>query len=480
MEGSAGALDHGTGGEERRRRLLVCLVVAAALFMENMDSTVIATSLPAIAVDLHEDPVILKLAFTAYLLSLAVFIPASGWLADRFGTRLVFRSAIIVFVLGSIACGLATSLETLVAARILQGLGGALMVPVGRLVLVRTVPKSELVGALAFVTMPALIGPVVGPPVGGFLTTYFHWRLIFWINVPVGILGLVAATLLIPDIREPESPPLDVKGFILSGLALSLLIFGATLIGRDIASAWLVLGMLAGGVLLALAYVRHARRVVRPIIDLNLLGIDTFRTSILSGFLFRASIGSVPFLLPLLFQLQFGLTAFQSGSLTFAGALGAILMKASARRILGATGFRPVLIGSALLSSAFMAANTLFTPTTPHLVIVAVLLVGGFIRSLHFTSLAALTFADIGQSDASRATSFSGVAQQLAISTGVVIAALALEISRGLRGETALTIADFDAAFLVVACLSVGSAVLYLAMRADAGAELIGRQESKR
>ena len=313
---------------------IIPLVVASALFMENTDSTVIATSLPAIAADLHEDPVILKLAFTTYLLALTVFIPVSGWCADRFGARNVFRAAIAIFTLGSIACGLATSLEGLIAARALQGMGGAMMVPVGRLIILRTVSKSEMVNALALLTIPALLGPVFGPPLGGFITTYFHWRWIFFINVPFGLLGLALATIYMPNIREEGVPPLDAKGFLLSGLGLSSLVFGATVFGRDVLPAHGAEILMVVGAVLTAIYVRHAKRTANPILDLNLLKIPTFRSGALGGNLFRVGVDAIPFLLPLMLQLGFKLTPFQSGSLTFAAALGALTMKFSAARII--------------------------------------------------------------------------------------------------------------------------------------------------
>ena len=462
-------------GDTSASTRIVPLVVAAALFMENMDSTVIATSLPAIAIDLGEDPVILKLAFTSYLLSLAVFIPVSGWAADRFGARLIFRLAIAVFMAGSIGCALTASLEGLIAARMVQGIGGAMMVPVGRLVVLRMVPKAEIVKAMALVTMPALIGPVIGPPLGGFITTYFHWRWIFWINIPVGLLGLIMATIWIPDVREESTPKLDIAGFLLSGFGLSSLIFGFTVIGRRVLPEAMVWAMIATGVLLMAIYVRHARRTAAPVLDLSLLAIPTFRSSVVGGFLFRLGVGAIPFLLPLLLQLQFGLTPFESGLLTFVSAAAAIAMKMTAPPILKRFGFRDVLVWNALFSAIILAVTALFTAETPHIVIMAVLLVGGFFRSLQFTSLNSLAFADVEPQRMSRATSFTGVAQQLAVSIGVAIAAFALEIARGVRGETALTQADFAFAFLSIGTIVAISAIVHWRLPANAGAELVGR-----
>ena len=446
--------------------------------MENMDSTVISTSLPAIAVDLHQDPITLKLALTSYLLSLAVFIPASGWAADRFGARLIFRGAIVVFTLGSIACGLSSTLPGFVAARILQGLGGAMMVPVGRLVLLRSVRREELVTALAYLTIPALIGPILGPPLGGFITTYFQWRWIFWINVPIGILGFTLATIFIADARETEVWPLDVPGFLLSGAGLSLLTFGMTVAGRGFVSPAIALGLTGGGGALIGLYVLHARRTQFPILDLKLLSIPTFRASVAGGFLFRLGIGSLPFLLPLLLQLGFGLNPFQSGCLTFASAAGAMAMKATATPILRRFGFKRVLVVNAVLSSLFLVAYGTFTAATAPLLVFAALLAGGFFRSLEFTSINALAFADIKAREMSRATSFTSVAQQLSLSTGVAMGAGAIEFSQWLHGDATLGTRDFSIAFFVVAAISAVSALVFWSLPAGAGDAL--RSTAKR
>ena len=294
-------------------RILLPLIVACALFMENLDSTVLSTALPAIAADFGTSPIHLKLALTSYLLAIAVFIPASGWLADRHGARTIFRLAIVVFTLGSIACGLSSSLPEIVAARIVQGIGGAMMVPVGRLVILRSVARHELVASLAWLTVPALIGPVVGPPLGGFITTYFAWRWIFWINVPVGVLGLVLATLYIPDIRGDQRVGFDALGFVLAAFGLAFFMTGSTTLGLGLLPMPMVLGLLFSGVALLGAYVAHSRRASEPIIDLTLLAIPTFRTSMLGSLLFRLGVGATPFLLPLLLQIGFGMSPFAVG-----------------------------------------------------------------------------------------------------------------------------------------------------------------------
>jgi EmrB/QacA subfamily drug resistance transporter len=457
------------------RPILVPLIVACAMFMQNLDSTVIATALPTIAQSLGETPLRLNVAITCYLLSLAVFIPISGWTADRFGARRVFSAAIVVFTLGSIACGMANSLPALVAARILQGMGGALMVPVGRLVLLRTVPKSDLVRAMSFVSVPALIGPVMGPPVGGLIVTYASWRWIFFINIPIGVLGIVLVNLLVGDLKETGRRPLDRSGFALTGIGLASLAFGFENVGRGTLPIIGVFGLLAVGMICLVAYLRHARRISHPIIDLALFSIPTYAAASIGGFLFRMGLGALPFLLPLMLQVGFGLSALNSGLLTFASAAGAMLMKTSAVRILRALGFRIVLVGDAVISAAFLFGYSLFRPDTPHLVIFLALLIGGFFRSLQMTSINTLSYADVPASMLSRATSLSSMAQQLSQTAGVATAALMLHTVLTWRGGTTLMAADFYPVFVGVALISLLSVPFFLRMSPDAGAEVSGR-----
>ena len=459
-----------------RRSQLVPLVVATALFMENTDSTVIATALPVIAGDLGVEATALKLALTAYLVSLAIFIPVSGWVADRYGSRNVFRAALGVFMAGSLACAASSSLGGFVAARFLQGLGGAMMVPVGRLVILRSVPKSELVGALAYLTVPALIGPVFGPPLGGFITTAFDWRWIFLINLPIGVVGIALATRYFDDVREDERPPLDVTGFLLSGVGLAGLMLGFATGGRHLLPPWASWACLTGGALSLALYLVHAGRTPRPLIRLDLLAHPTFRAAIVGGSLFRVGVGAVPFLLPLLFQIGFGLDALHSGLLTFASAAGALFMKTLAARILRARGFRTVLTGNALVASALLSLSGLFTAQTPHWAVLAVLLVGGMFRSLQFTSINAIAYADIPTRDMSAATALTGVAQQLSLSVGVALGAFVLETAGRRDGHAGIEAGDFWPAFVVVALVSAASALSFRHLRPDAGAELSGHR----
>jgi EmrB/QacA subfamily drug resistance transporter len=445
--------------------------------MENMDATVITTALPAVALDLGVDPISLKLALTSYLLSLAVFIPISGWMADRYGARTIFRAAIVVFTIGSAACGFAQGLPDLVLFRVVQGLGGAMMVPVGRLVLLRTVPKHELVQALTWLVVPALLGPMLGPPLGGFITTYFHWRWIFWINIPIGLLGLALATIYIENIREPKMPPLDKLGFILSGIGLSGLAFGLTTFGQSLLPPAYSAGLLLAGAAFTYAFVRHARRMRAPLLNIRLFRLQTFRASVLGGYLFRIGIGAMAFLLPLLLQIGFGMTPFQSGLLTFWGAVGAMLLRPTVPVILRRFGFRRVIIFNGIIAGLFITTPAFFANTTTYAVMGTVLLLGGFFRALQFSSVNSLAFADLESKQMSQATSITSVAQQLAIATGVAVAALVLDMTRFARGDSALVAADFAPAFVFVGVVAMCSVFFFFGLPREAGSALTAREK---
>ncbi len=459
-----------------QRTVLIPLIVACALFMENMDSTVIATSLPAIAHDIGENPLALKLALTSYLVSLAVFIPISGWVADRFGSRSVFASAIVVFMAGSLLCAVSTSLVAFVVSRFVQGLGGAMMVPVGRLVLMRSIPKRDYVAALNYLTIPALLGPVTGPALGGAITLYLHWRYIFVVNLPIGLLGLYLVLRHIPDIREARVPPFDARGFALSALGLSVLMLGFSALGGhllrlDVA----LLCIVAGGATIG-GYVVHARRSDHPVIDLRLLHIPTFWNGVAAGAVFRAGLGATPFLLPLLFQLGFGLDPLQSGLLTCATAIGAMFMKTFTVVILRRLGFRRVLVGNGIAASGIVAAFGLFTIGTPHALIAAVLLASGCLRSLQFTALNAITFADIAPSSMSQAASISSMMQRLSQSVGIAAGAYLLQLSSVLQGHEHIVAADFWPAFLGIALISGIAPIIHRRLPAEAGVEVSGHR----
>ena len=464
-----------TGIAAPRSGPLLPMIIGAALFMQTLDSTVISTALPTMARSLHEDPVTLNIAITAYLLSAAVFLPISAWVADRFGAKNVFRAAIIGFALSSLLCGLSHNLAELVGARMLQGVAGAMMLPVGRLVLLRSVPKSDLVRAMSYLTMPALLGPILGPPIGGFIVTFSSWRWIFFINIPIGVLGVVLATLYIPDVREAVKEKLDVRGFILTACGLAGLVYGFDNLGHDVLPVAVVAAMLVGGAICAVLYVGHAKRTPHAILDLSLLNIQTFAASTVGGLFSRLVIGASPFLLALLLQLGFGLSAFQAGLLTFTGAVGALLMKTTARPIIRRFGFRSVLIANALAVAAISASYALFRQTTPHWVLIATLLTGGFFRSLQFTALNAMGYADVPPRLMSRASSLASMFQQLAQSLGVGLAAILIHYTLAWRHSPVLTAADITPAFAVIAGLSLVALFFFIPLPADAGAEVSGR-----
>jgi EmrB/QacA subfamily drug resistance transporter len=458
------------------KQRLIPLIVATALFMENMDSTVIATSLPAIAADIGTSPLTLKLAITSYLLSLAVFIPASGWTADRFGARMVFAIAVGVFMLGSIGCALSSSVNDFVIARIVQGMGGAMMTPVGRLVLLRSIDKSALVNAMAWVTVPALVGPVIGPPLGGFITTFFSWHWIFLINIPIGLVGIFMALKYIDPIRSEDPERFDLYGLVLAGIGLGGIAFGLSVAGLNLLP-WSVVGALVAiGSISMTLYVIHARRTGSPVLDFSMLRLATLRAAIIGGFMFRLGIGALPFLLPLLMQVGFGLSPFQSGMVTFSSAVGAMGMKTLAARIIRTFGFRNMMTINAVASSIFLAACALFTVATPLLLIFIILVVGGFFRSLQFTAINTVAYAEVEPAQMSRATTLVSVNQQLAVSAGVAVGAFSVETTMWWRHATELSADVFAPAFLVVALISAASCWFFWQMPDDAGHEISGRK----
>ena len=454
---------------------VIPLILAVALFMEQMDSTVIATSLPAIAADLHVGPITLKLALTAYMVALAIFIPISGWMADKYGAKKIFRFAIAVFVVGSICCAVSSSVVEFVVSRFLQGMGGAMMTPVGRLVLLRTTKRSELVSAMALLTIPGLVGPLTGPPIGGFITTYFSWHWIFLINVPIGIIGIWLSTIFLPEIETTNPPPMDTKGFFLSAIAASGVVFGVSVVSLPalppiIGVTSTIIGFISGYL-----YVRHAAHHPAPILDFKIFRNITFRAASTSGTMFRISTGAIPFLMPLMLQIGFGLNPFQSGMITFAGAIGAITTKFMARRVFAATGFKFTLISAGVVGACTTATNAFFTPDTPYPLIMIMLVTAGFARSFFFTGTNALSYSDIDNTQASQATSMASVLQQISLALGVAFAAAILEVSAMMSG-THLQLSDFHLAFAIVAAVSLFSVIPLLRMDRDAGSEVSGHR----
>ncbi|SKB28204.1 MFS transporter [Luteibacter sp. 22Crub2.1] len=454
----------------------VALIIASAMFMEQLDGTILATALPAMAESFDVSPLHMSVALTSYMLSLAVFIPASGAIADRYGSRNVFRAAIALFTAGSILCGLSGNLPLLVLSRLLQGIGGAMMVPVGRLVLLRSVPKSELVSAMSWLLVPALIGPVVGPPLGGFIVTWVSWRWIFYINVPIGLAGMWLATKFIPDIRIPDKVRFDKLGFVLSGVSLSCLVFGLEMASRGATSMAGSTGLMVGGLIVGAIYVWHSKRTTNPILDLSLMRFTTFRLSVIAGSLTRITAGSVPFLLPLMMQLGFGLSAAHSGVITFVSALGAMLMKATAAPVLRWWGFRATLVWNGVLSMVCVALCAAFRPEWPLWIIYVVLLFSGFFQSLQFSAYNTVAYADVPSERFSSATSFYTTFQQLMLSLGICVAAAALHVSVSWHGREHAQLPDFSVAFLVVTFVSLLAAPVCLLLPKNAGAEMSGHR----
>ncbi len=459
-----------------QRTRIASLIVACALFMQNLDSTVIATALPDMAKSFGADPVHMSVALTSYLISLAVFIPASGWVADRYGARQVFRAAIAVFTLGSILCGRSDSLAFLVISRVIQGIGGAMMVPVGRLVLLRTVPKNELVAAMSWLTMPAMIGPVVGPPLGGFIVTHTTWRWIFDLNVPIGVLGVVLVSLFIEEAKDPDPAPFDGWGLMWSGIALACMMMGFETAGRHLVPQSWTVGLLVTALAAGVGYGLHARRHPRPLLDLSLLKIPTFAVSCTAGTLFRFGVGATPFLLPMMLQLDFGYSAQDSGLTTFASAAGAIMVKPLASSVLRRFGFRDTLFWNGLIASALLLVCAAFRPGWPNWIMFALLLVGGTFRSLQFSSFNTIVYADIPRSRMSGATSLYSTLQQLSITTGITVGAASLEIARTFTASAVPSLTDFTVAFIVVSVLAFAASPLVLFIPRDAGDDMTGHK----
>jgi EmrB/QacA subfamily drug resistance transporter len=458
---------------------MIPLILAVALFMEQMDSTVIATALPAIAADLNVGPITLKLALTSYMVALAIFIPISGWMADRFGAKKIFRLALFVFIIGSICCAASSSLLEFVLSRFLQGMGGAMMTPVGRLVLLRTTDRSELVSAMALLTIPALIGPLTGPPIGGFITTYFTWHWIFIINVPIGFLGIWLSGIYLPALEALRPPPIDWLGFFLASMAAAGTIFGLSVISLPALPPAFGTVVTAVGILCGVLYVLHARRHPSPILSLRIFQNDAFRAATTSGTIFRISTGAIPFLMPLMLQLAFGLNPFQSGMITFASALGALTVKFIARRVFAATGFKVTLITAGILGAMTTAANGFFTPETSHALIIAFLIMSGLCRSFFFTGGNALSYSEIDNAQASQATSIASVLQQVSLALGVAFAAFILEASSVLSGSH-LQLADFHLAFFVVSAISLFAVVPLMKLDRHAGAAVSGHRAPRK
>ncbi|WP_250500968.1 DHA2 family efflux MFS transporter permease subunit [Caballeronia sp. GAWG1-5s-s] len=448
---------------------ITAAVVASALFMQNMDGTIVATAIPTMARDLNVDAVHLSSAITAYLVALTVFIPASGWVADRFGARRVFMWAIATFTLASIACAAAMNLPQLLVARVLQGLGGAMMVPVGRLILFRGVKREELLQATTWLTMPALVGPLLGPPLGGFLTDALSWRSIFWVNVPVGVAGLLLTWRLLPPSPPEARTPPDLRGMVLSGASLSLFMVGIESAGRHVLPDGVPWVCVVIGVLLFRATVVHCRKTPNPAIDFSLLSIPTFHAATVAGSLFRAGAGALPFLVPLTLQTGFGYSASASGLVTFASALGSFCMRPMTALALRHFSVRTVLCAGSVSFAAVLAVCSTMSQAWPASAIFALLLVGGLGRSLSFATMGALAFADVPKPRLAAATSFQGTAQQLMKALGVTVAAGTIQATMLVSGSAQAERWQLACGFAATALLVLASLPMFARLSADAG-----------
>ncbi|MBB1201365.1 MFS transporter [Enterobacteriaceae bacterium 89] len=404
------------------------LLAAGAFFMEFLDGTVIATALPDMAKSFGVEAVALNIGISAYLITLAVLIPASGWIADRFGARKVFALALAIFTLASVFCGLANSVNSFVAMRVLQGVGGALMVPVGRLAVLRTTPKHQLITAIATLTWPALVAPIIGPPLGGFITSFASWRWIFFINVPLGIIAILLALRIIPDLREEERRPFDLPGFLATAVAMVSLVYAMEAFGAEHNERWLPFALLALGALTFGFALRHFRRAKWPMIRLDALKVPTFRVTMYGGSLFRASISAVPFLLPLLFQVGFGMDPFHSGLLVLAVFVGNLTIKPATTPLIRWLGFKKLLLINGALNVLALLACAFLTPHTPIWLTLLILYLGGVFRSIQFTGVSTLAFADVPSPQMSYANTLFSTATQLAVGLGITLGAIGIRL----------------------------------------------------
>jgi EmrB/QacA subfamily drug resistance transporter len=457
---------------------LTSIAIASALFMEFIDSTALSTALPTLARAFHTDPLHLKLALTSYILALAVLAPASGWVADRFGPKRVFMSAMVVFLAGSVLCGFSRSLGQLVLCRLLQGAGGAMMTPVGRLIIVGATPRSELVSAMSWFTMPALIGPLLGPPLAGILLGMAEWPWIFFVNIPVCVAGLLAVATLVPDSRPAPPGAFDRRGFILAAVAISALVgatetFGVELIPPAAQAGAIGLAIVAGGL-----YVRHAGRVSRPVLDLSLFRLPTFRASLVGGTIVRLGIGAGPLLLPLLLQVALGWSPLKAGLISIWQSLGAMSAKPAAPRLLGRFGFRPVLIVTVLGAALLTALPGFFRAGTSLALLVAIFVLSGFVRSNQFTAANTVAYADVPPERVSAASTLATVTQQVGLSLGISFGGTVLHLAQGQGG--ALTPERFVLPYLAIGAITLLALPVYWRLPEGAGASLRGPRAGSR
>jgi len=455
-------------------------LVAVALFMENLDATIVNTAVPSMAASLGVQPLSLKAVLTSYTLCLAVFIPISGWMADRFGTRRVFTWAVVLFTLGSLLCGLSTSIHVLVASRVMQGIGGAMMTPVGRLALVRTFPRSEMLNAMNFVVIPALLGPLLGPVTGGLIVHWLHWSTIFFVNLPIGLLGLWLIKKHMPDYRDNAVAPLDRLGFMLFGGGIALLSYVLEIFGEHRLPPGPILALLVVSLALLAAYYFHGRRVSNPVMRLSLFDIRTFNVAVLGGIITRLGIGGMPFLLPLLYQVGLGFPAWQAGLLTMPQAIAAITMKVMSKGILARFGHRQVLVANTVLFGATIMVFSFIGPGTPIWCILLLSFTQGFFSALQFTSMNSLVYADVTDRDASMANSIASTAQMMALSFGVAFASLTAGwfIGQTPQTDTADFIRALHHSYLALGTVTILSSLMFWRLEVNDGNNVSNRLDT--
>lgn len=456
---------------ESVKRMLPWLV-AVAFFMESLDTTILNTAVPVVSHALGVTVLAMRSVLASYTLSLAMFIPLSGWMADKYGTRRVFASAIGLFAFGSLLCGLMSNIHLLVLCRIIQGCGGAMMVPVGRLTLVRSYPKSELVRAMSFVVIPALIGPMLGPIVGGLIVAYLHWRVIFFLNIPVGVAGLILVYLHLPDYRAPSTPPLDIEGLILFGSGIALLSYVLEIFGDHALSSPAITGLLALSLALIFGYWLHAERIAFPLLRLELFRIRTFAVAVGGSFITRLGISGVPFLLPLLYQVGLGLSPVQSGALSVPQAIAAMTSRFFMPKILQTVGYRPILISNTIVLGVMLMLFGTITPATPVAIILLQAFCYGALSSTQYTCMNALVYADVPPERASNASSIASTMQQLSISFGVAAAGLvaAFFVPAGRRGSGAI-VGGLHEAFFTLGIFTILSTIVFVRLKRSDGGE---------
>ncbi|MCX8477833.1 MAG: MFS transporter [Sphingomonas sp.] len=464
--------------DDRRGRLvrgwIVPSIVGTALLMSSLNSSSVTTALPAMARDLAVEPLRLNIVITAYLLALVVFLPVSGWLADRFGAKQILMTAILLFAVASAACGLAQTLPQLIAARLVQGCAGAMIAPVGRLILLRSTPRHELVGALSALTMPSQFGPLAGPLLGGAVVSFLSWHWIFYLNLPVALAAILLVRAFVPDVPARAVTPIDWRGILLTGGGMGALIYALDNLMRDDVPAGLLTACLVAATMCLALYWRHACGRSDAVVDLTLFRVRSFRAAVVGGAFFRLIPGATPFLLAMLLQVAFGMSAFQAGLMTFMTAVGSLMMKAVAPPILRRLGFRRVLLVNGAVTAAIFMAYALFTPATPHGLIMLALAVGGFFRALQFTSTSGLAFADMTDAQMGRATTSSAMVQQLVQSVSTALAAAVLYVLMTARGVDALDAATVAPSFAIVGALSLVSLLWFVRLPDDAGSSMTG------